>query len=122
MDTQQTGYDCIQYMREHRVGVASFIPLQGLKTKEVNERLRSLSANCKLCLDVMSFAPEYKAAVMYAVENTVVCETYDDAREVRVCVHRSQVKFLAPPHNRRTRRLCNGEEWFVGRSVSWWVG
>jgi len=88
VDTQQTGYDCIQYMREHRVGVASFIPLQGLKTKEVNERLRSLSANCKLCLDVMSFAPEYKAAVMYAVENTVVCETYDDAREI--CFRRNE--------------------------------
>ena len=88
VDTQQTGYECIQYMREHRVGVASFIPLVGIKTPEVNERLRSLGGNSRLCIDVIQCAPEIKPAVLYAVDNTVVCEKLNDARDL--CFRRKE--------------------------------
>jgi structural maintenance of chromosome 1 len=93
VDTQQTGYECMQYMRENRIGTASFIPLVGLKTKEPNDRLRTLGPNSKLCIDVMTYAPEIKNAVMYAVENTVVCETLDDAREVPFLIPCADVPF-----------------------------
>ena len=83
VDTQDTGYECIQYMREHRVGVASFIPLNGIKTKEVNDRLRSLGPKCRLCIDVIQCTPaNIYPAVVYAVENTVVCESLDAARDL----------------------------------------
>jgi len=88
VDTQQTGFECIQYLREHRIGVASFIPLNGLKTKEVNERLRTLGSKSKLVVDVIQCAPEIRPAVIYAVENTVVCETLDDARDL--CFRRNE--------------------------------
>jgi structural maintenance of chromosome 1 len=88
VDTQQTGFECIQYLREHRVGVASFIPLGGLKTKDVNERLRTLGPKSKLVVDVIQCAAEIRPAVLYAVENTVVCETLDDAREL--CFRRNE--------------------------------
>lgn len=82
VDTQQTGYECIRYMRENRIGVASFIPLTGLSVKDVNERLRSLGSKSRLCVDVIECAPEIKPAVQYAVENTVIFESLKDARDV----------------------------------------
>jgi structural maintenance of chromosome 1 len=89
VDTQETGYECIQYMREHRIGVASFIPLNGIKTKEVNDRLRSLGPKCRLCIDVIQCTPqEIYPAVVYAVENTVVCESLDAARDL--CFKRNE--------------------------------
>ena len=88
VDSQQTGYECIQYLREHRIGVASFIPLQGIKVKEVNERLRSLGPKSRLCIDVIQCDAAIKPAVVYAVENTVVCESLDDARDL--CFRRNE--------------------------------
>jgi structural maintenance of chromosome 1 len=88
VDNQQTGYECIRYMRENRIGVASFIPLTGLKVKDVNERLRSLGTKSRLCIDVIECDPEIKPAVMYAVENTVVFESLKDARDA--CFRRNE--------------------------------
>lgn len=49
--------------------------------KEVSERLRALGSS-KLCIDLIQCDPEIRPAVQYAVENTVVCETLDDARDL----------------------------------------
>ena len=40
VDTEKVGLDCIQYLRQERVGVATFIPLDTIVVSEVNERLR----------------------------------------------------------------------------------
>jgi structural maintenance of chromosome 1 len=77
------------YLREHRIGVASFIPLNGIKIKEINERLRvGLGPNTKLCIDLIQCASDIRPAVQYAVENTVVCETLSDARDL--CFRRGE--------------------------------
>jgi structural maintenance of chromosome 1 len=39
---QKTGMQCIEYMKEQRVGTATFIPLEGIKTRPLEENLRSL--------------------------------------------------------------------------------
>lgn len=39
---EKTGMDCIQYMKEQRVGTATFLPLDTIKSKAVDEQLRSL--------------------------------------------------------------------------------
>lgn len=88
VDTQKTGADCILYMREHRIGTASFIPLGEVKLKDVNERYRSLGSSYHLALDLIQCTPEIKPAVRYAVENTVVCDELDDARDL--CFRRKE--------------------------------
>lgn len=42
VDTKATGLECIHYMRNNRVGRANYIPLDSIKVKPINERLRSL--------------------------------------------------------------------------------
>lgn len=39
---EKTGMDCIQYMKEQRVGTATFLPLDTIKSKPIDEQLRNL--------------------------------------------------------------------------------
>lgn len=40
VDTTNTAKQCIQYLKQHKIGVETFLPLDSLKTKALKERLR----------------------------------------------------------------------------------
>jgi len=86
VDTKQTAFECIQYLREQRVGTAVFLPLDSLVTPAPYsaERLRSLEQDSRyrLCADVITCDDSIRKAVQYAVGNTVVCENLAAAREL----------------------------------------
>eukprot|EP01116_Phalansterium_solitarium_P016500 TRINITY_DN3844_c0_g1_i1.p1 TRINITY_DN3844_c0_g1~~TRINITY_DN3844_c0_g1_i1.p1 ORF type:complete len:1226 (+),score=616.02 TRINITY_DN3844_c0_g1_i1:155-3832(+) len=82
VDTSKTATDCVQYLREQRVGLATFLPLDSIQVKPVNERLRTLGGTARLVLDVISYEPGIEKAVQYAVGQCVVCDTVDEARRL----------------------------------------
>jgi structural maintenance of chromosome 1 len=87
VDTKQTGFECIKYLREQRVGTATFLPLDHIQvpTPESTERLRAMvetDSRFRLAVDVISSEASMKRAVQYAVGNTVVCDDLDGAREL----------------------------------------
>ena len=51
VDDEKTARECIQYMREQRVGVATFIPIDTIKVKPISERLKRLDRGAKLAID-----------------------------------------------------------------------
>jgi len=88
---KQVGFDCIQYLRDQRIGTATFLPLdglQGLPSSEHLEKLRTLLARqdggnrYRLAVDVVSCAENVQKAVLYAVGTTVVCDDLDTARNL----------------------------------------
>jgi structural maintenance of chromosome 1 len=82
VDSEKTAIECIQYLKEQRIGNSTFIPLDTIQTKKINDKYRALGENIKLAIDVISFETEYTSAFTYALGNTVVCETIDDATEL----------------------------------------
>ena len=85
VDTKQTASECIKYLREQRIGVCTFIPLDHVQvpTTESTERLReeiSGSDSFRMAVDVISCEDSMKRAVQYAVGNTVLCDDLDSAR------------------------------------------
>jgi len=86
VDTKQTAFECIQYLREQRVGTSIFLPLDSIATPPPYsaERLRSLESDSRyrLCADVITCDESVRKAVLYAVGNTVVCNDLDSAREL----------------------------------------
>ena len=87
VDTKQTGFDCIKYLREQRVGVATFLPLDSLQVppRESTEHLRAAIADdprFRLAMDVIVCDDSVKRAVQYAVGNTVVADDLNSAREL----------------------------------------
>ncbi len=68
-----------QYLREQRVGTATFLPLDTLKIPSPGstERLCAMAeqdGRFSLCCDVVSCDESIQKAVLYAVGNTIVCD------------------------------------------------
>lgn len=83
VDTKQTAVECIQYLRDQKIGTAVFLPLDTIKTPDNLDRIRSrLSDGYKLAVDVIAVQDDVKKAVQYAVGNTVICNDLNDARDL----------------------------------------
>lgn len=83
VDTEKTGKDCIQFMKDQHAQPATFLPLDTIQVKPVNAQLRELGGSCKLILDVIKCEPPaVKKALQYACSNAVVCDTMEEARKV----------------------------------------
>ena len=81
-----TAYECIRYLREQRVGIATFLPLDSLKIPSNTERIRAIceadaSHRYRLASDVIQCDDaSLVKAIHYAVGNTVVCDDLECAR------------------------------------------
>ncbi|KAK7102755.1 structural maintenance of chromosomes protein 1A-like [Littorina saxatilis] len=84
-NSEKTAKDCIQYMKEQRIEPETFLPLDYLDVRNVNEKLRDIREpkNVKLVIDVIRYDPPViKKALLFACGNALVCETVEDARRV----------------------------------------
>ncbi|PRP86269.1 structural maintenance of chromosomes 1A [Planoprotostelium fungivorum] len=96
VDNKKTATECIQvkrhftterltlnkYLREQRAMVCTFIPIDDIQVKSVEDRLRKLGHNIKPVLDVINFDPMFEKAMLYVVGSTLVCDTLDQARRL----------------------------------------
>jgi len=83
VDDAKTAQECIQYMREQRVGVATFIPLDSIRVKPIAERLRRLDRAARLAIDCVkynctlslfhSFTPSLFFFFRFSLLNSFVC-------------------------------------------------
>lgn len=84
-DSEKAAKDCIQYMKEQRIEPETFLPLDYVEVRPINERLREIKEpkNVKLVVDVIRYDPPcIKKALLFACGNALVCETVEDARKV----------------------------------------
>uniref|UniRef100_A0A7N8YNB3 Structural maintenance of chromosomes protein 1A n=1 Tax=Mastacembelus armatus TaxID=205130 RepID=A0A7N8YNB3_9TELE len=83
VDSEKTGRDCIQYIKEQRGEPETFLPLDYLEVNtDYNEKLRELRG-AKLVIDVIRYEPPHiKKALQYACGNALVCENVEDARRI----------------------------------------
>ena len=99
VDEEKTAIDCIevsntypssagsewvhiQYMRNHRAGHATFIPLDSIQVKPISDKYRSFAKGARLAVDVIGYEPAVERAFQYACGNALVCDTMDVARYV----------------------------------------
>nr|XP_045603178.1 structural maintenance of chromosomes protein 1A-like [Procambarus clarkii] len=85
VDSEKTVQQCIQYLKEQRVGRETFLPLDYITVKPLKERLRDITdpKNVKLIFDLVQYSPpEIKPAVLFVTNNVLVCETVEDATKL----------------------------------------
>lgn len=83
VEDQKTGSDCIRFLKDQRVGTATFIPLRDIRPRPVDESLRRLGGTARLVVDVLRHSENYERAILYAAGNAVVCDSLDEARKLR---------------------------------------
>ena len=75
-------------MRNQRAGQATFIPLDTIQVKPINDKYRSFAKGARLAVDVIQYEPAVERAMHYACGNALVCDNMDVARFV--CYDRGQ--------------------------------
>ncbi|CAN8070880.1 unnamed protein product [Agarophyton chilense] len=82
VDNKQTGAECVRFLKDNRVGVISFIPLDDVRPQPLDESLRRLGGTVRLTFDVVKYRDIYEKAVLYASGNSIICDTLDEARRL----------------------------------------
>ena len=82
VETQAQAMSCIRYLKDNRVGVMEFVPLDSAKGKHVDERCRSFGGTCRPVIDVFKYEAWLEPAVRYALGQTLVCDTIEEAMRV----------------------------------------
>ncbi|KAG0313718.1 Structural maintenance of chromosomes protein 1 [Dissophora globulifera] len=82
VDREKTAIDCIQLLREQRSGHATFLPLDTLIVKPVNDRLRNVSKGARLAVDVVQYDSSLERAIQYVCGDALVCDTMEVAKQV----------------------------------------
>lgn len=88
VDHEKTAIECIEYMRNQRAGQATFIPLDTIQVKPINDKYRSFARGARLAVDVIQYEPVLERAMHFACGNSLVCDTMDVARYV--CYEKGQ--------------------------------
>ncbi|KAF5378785.1 hypothetical protein D9615_006938 [Tricholomella constricta] len=83
VDEEKTAIDCIEYMRNQRAGQATFIPLDTIQVRPVNDKFRSFAKGARLAVDVIVSEGVVERAIHHACGNALVCDTMEVARYVR---------------------------------------
>ncbi|KAF8802737.1 condensin complex subunit SMC1 [Phlegmacium glaucopus] len=88
VDEEKTAIDCIEYMRNQRAGQATFIPLDTIQVKPINDKFRSFAKGARLAVDVVQHETAIERAIHHACGNALVCDTMEVARYV--CYEKGQ--------------------------------
>ncbi|EIW51887.1 cohesin complex subunit psm1 [Trametes versicolor FP-101664 SS1] len=88
VDEEKTAIDCIEYMRNQRAGQATFIPLDTIQVKPVNDKFRAFAKGARLAVDVIHYDPAVERAMHHACGNALVCDSMEVARYV--CYEKGQ--------------------------------
>ncbi|XP_017682101.1 PREDICTED: structural maintenance of chromosomes protein 1B [Lepidothrix coronata] len=80
--SQKTARDCIQFLKQERAEPETFLALDYLDVKPINEKLREVKG-AKLLVDVVQtpFAP-LKRVIQFVSGNSLVCETVKEAKHI----------------------------------------
>ncbi|KAM4837659.1 structural maintenance of chromosomes protein 1B isoform X2 [Urocitellus parryii] len=80
--SEKVARDCIRFLKEERAEPETFLALDYLDIKPINERLREIKG-CKMMIDVIKTQfPQLKKVIQFVCGNGLVCETVEEARHV----------------------------------------
>lgn len=83
VDSLEVAEQCIAHLKECRLGVASFIPIDSVEAQLPNPALRGLGESVRPTIDCVKYEPELERAIHYVCGSSVICDDLETARDVR---------------------------------------
>ncbi len=87
VEDDKTAAECIRYLKENKLGSASFIPLNKIRSQEISQedkKLAKLPGAHDFALNLVSFKSQFEKAFAYVFGNTLVVENIDTTLKIGV--------------------------------------
>lgn len=86
VDTDETAARCIKYLKENRLGTATFLPLNKLRSPIIKTEFRNMKGNgiVGMAIDLVKFDLKYEKVFHYVFGNTIVIDDIDTARRIGI--------------------------------------
>lgn len=87
VEDDKTAASCIEYLREQRLGVASFFPMNKMRARKKDaehDKLLSAKGVRGYAIDLIDFDPEYRNVMSFVFGNTIVVDSLDVARRIGI--------------------------------------
>lgn len=86
VETDVVAAKCINYLKDNKLGIATFLPLNKLKPREVKDSLRKLDIKGVkgLAIDLITFPEKYRKVFAYVFGSTLVVDSVETARKVGI--------------------------------------
>ncbi|CAD2216681.1 structural maintenance of chromosome 1 [Angomonas deanei] len=82
VDSTEVAIGCVRYLKEQRFPPMTFLPLDAVQGKAVDDRLRTFGGTCKPVIDAVRFEDELEPAVRFALGETLMCDNVNEAKSV----------------------------------------
>jgi chromosome segregation protein len=87
VDDENVAADCIKFLKNNKLGSASFIPLNKIRSQEISvedKKLAKLPGVQDFALNLISFKSQYQKAFGYVFGNTLVVDDVDTSIKVGI--------------------------------------
>jgi len=82
VDSEKTAKSCIDHLKEQRLGVMAFVPLDTILHQQPNANLRGIAPGVRLAIDTIDYDANYERAMTYACGNSLITDTLATARQL----------------------------------------
>jgi structural maintenance of chromosome 1 len=82
VDTDRTAKECIQYLKEQKIGQFNFIPLDTITIKNVNQNLKGMHPGMRLGIDCIDYDSSLERAMAYACGSSIICDDLKIAKHL----------------------------------------
>lgn len=87
VDNDATAQKCIQYLKDNKLGIATFLPLNKIKSRIVEDEVKKVLSDKSvhgLASELVKYDPEYKSVFSYIFGSTVIVDSLESARRIGV--------------------------------------
>ncbi len=87
VEDDKTAAECIDYLKSNKLGTASFIPLNKIRTQEITKEDKILLKQPNVhdfALNLITFQPKYEKAFAHVFGNTLIVENIETARKIGI--------------------------------------
>lgn len=74
VDTDKTAKECIQYLKEQKIGQFNFIPLDTITIQAINQNLKGMHPGMRLGIDCIDYDASLERAMASACGNSIICD------------------------------------------------
>ena len=86
VDDDKIASECIRYLNDNKLGIATFLPMNKIKSVNIKPELRNLNVPGirGLAIDLISYEHKFEKVFSFVFENTIVVEDVDTARKIGI--------------------------------------